>query len=203
MYTAKDYRIMAKAALGDAVFGKVWPMAAVCILIYSLISSLVSSIPIVGAVAMIVLMGAMMTGLYSVLLSLNRGATEVNIGGMFGYFDGPSIGLGALQYLYLFLWTLLFFIPGFVKSYSYAMAYFVHIDHPELTANQCITESRRLMDGNKWRLFCLDISFIGWAIVGALVCGIGTLWVNAWMYEARAVFYDDLIARDSGTVMIE
>ena len=203
MYTAKDYRIMAKAALGDAVFGKIWPLAAVAILVYSLVSLLVGYIPIVGFAGMIVVYGALMTGMYSVMLSLNRGANEVNIGGIFSYFDGRSIGLGALQYLYIFLWTLLFYVPGIIKSYSYAMAYFVHIDHPELTPNQCITESRRLMNGNKWRLFCLDISFIGWAIVGSLACGIGTLWVNAWMYEARAVFYDDLIARDSGTVVIE
>ena len=66
-----------------------------------------------------------------------------------------------LQGLYVALWSLLLVIPGIVKSYSYAMAPYIMAEHPALTANEAITESRRIMDGNKWRLFCLDFSFIG------------------------------------------
>ena len=63
-----------------------------------------------------------------------------------------------------------------------------------MEATQCITESRRIMSGNKMRLFLLDLSFIGWYIVGALCFGIGTLWVNAYHQMARANFYEDLCA---------
>ena len=73
-----------------------------------------------------------------------------------------------LQGLYVALWSLLLVIPGIVKSYSYAMAPYIMAEHPALTANEAITESRRIMDGNKWRLFCLDFSFIGWELLCVL-----------------------------------
>ena len=73
-----------------------------------------------------------------------------------------------LQGLYIALWSLLLVIPGIVKIYSYAMTPYIMAEHPSLTANEAITESRRIMDGNKWRLFCLDFSFIGWELLCAL-----------------------------------
>ena len=73
-----------------------------------------------------------------------------------------------LQGLYIVLWSLLLVIPGIVKIYSYAMTPYIMAEHPSLTANEAITESRRIMGGNKWRLFCLDLSFIGWELLCAL-----------------------------------
>mgnify|MGYP004634347231 FL=1 len=78
-----------------------------------------------------------------------------------------------LQGLYVALWSLLLVIPGIVKSYSYAMTPYIMAEHPSLTANEAITESRRIMDGNKWRLFCLDFSFIGWELLCALPMYVG------------------------------
>ena len=66
---------------------------------------------------------------------------------------------------YIFCWTCLFFVPGFIKTYSYAMTPYVLMEHPEYSANEAITESRRLMDGKKWNLFCLTFSFIGWRLI--------------------------------------
>ena len=73
-----------------------------------------------------------------------------------------------LQGLYIVLWSLLLVIPGIAKIYSYAMTPYIMAEHPSLTANEAITESRRIMGGNKWRLFCLDLSFIGWELLCAL-----------------------------------
>ena len=73
-----------------------------------------------------------------------------------------------LRGLYIALWSLLLVIPGIVKTYSYAMTPYIMSEHPSLTANEAITESRRIMDGNKWRLFCLDFSFIGWELLCSL-----------------------------------
>ena len=66
---------------------------------------------------------------------------------------------------YTMLWTLLLVVPGIVKGFSYALTPLVAIDHPDWGANRCITESRRLMAGNKWRLFKLLLSFIGWIVL--------------------------------------
>ena len=82
-----------------------------------------------------------------------------------------------LMGLFTLLWTLLFIIPGLIKTYSYAMTPYILAEHPEMTATEAITESRRIMDGNKWRLFCLSFSFIGWALLCAApaLIGIGVL----------------------------
>jgi len=77
-----------------------------------------------------------------------------------------------VQLTYIQLWSLLLIVPGVIKLFSYAMTYFVQIEHPDWGADRCITESRRLMDGNRWRFFCLNLSFIGWGILCGLAAAL-------------------------------
>ena len=93
-----------------------------------------------------------------------------------------------LTSLYIFLWSLLI-IPAFIKPFSYAMAPYIAIDNPELSANQCITESRKMMNGYKWKLFCLHFSYIGWYFLCGLTLGILTLWVTPKVRQAEYLFY--------------
>ncbi len=90
---------------------------------------------------------------------------------------------------YLILWTCLFVVPGIVKSYSYALTEYLMLDDPTLTSQQAIHMSENLMKGHKWQLFVLDLTFLGWDILGLLSCGIGMLWVDAYHDQARYVFY--------------
>ena len=83
--------------------------------------------------------------------------------------------------------SLLLFIPGVVKAYSYAMTPYIMAEHPGLTTNEAITESRRIMDGNKWRLFCLDLSFLGWELLCTLPMLIGFSLVFAFTHSADTV----------------
>ena len=80
---------------------------------------------------------------------------------------GDGFCMNFLVGLYTVLWTLLFIIPGIIKGYSYAMTPYILAENPGMTATDAITESRRIMDGNKWRLFCLGFSFIGWGLLCA------------------------------------
>ena len=107
---------------------------------------------------------------------------------------GRAIEVPLLVNVYTFLWTLLFIIPGIVKSYSYAMAIYISKDKPELSAEECIQESRRMMSGHKGKLFLLDLSYIGWGILCILTCGILSLWVAPKMQTAHTLFYEDLKA---------
>ena len=97
-----------------------------------------------------------------------------------------------LYYVYVFLWSLLLLIPGCIKSYSYAMTPYILKDNPEMKNNAAIEESMRMMDGHKLELFLLDLSFIGWALLSLLTCGIGFLWLTPYMNMARVNFYEDL-----------
>ena len=67
------------------------------------------------------------------------------------------------------------------------MAPYIMAEHPALTANEAITESRRIMDGNKWRLFCLDFSFIGWELLCVLPMLAGFSWVVVAFSDAAAM----------------
>ncbi|MER2174332.1 MAG: DUF975 family protein [Carnobacterium sp.] len=97
------------------------------------------------------------------------------------------------------LWTLLFIVPGIIKSYAYSQAYLIYKDRSNLSPNEkissldCITESKNLMKGHKWRLFVLDLSFIGWGILSVLSLGIGLLWLLPYQNATKVAFYEDLI----------
>lgn len=155
---------------------------------------------------------------------------EVEFKDLFSQFHrlGDGFCMKFLVGLYTVLWTLLFIIPGIIKTYSYAMTPYILAENPSMTATEAITESRRIMDGNKWRLFCLSFSFIGWALLcaapalialGILIgiavrttsflpilwiiplsipLSIGGLFLNPYQEAAWAAFYRDV----SGTAVV-
>ena len=102
---------------------------------------------------------------------------------------GGVLGVYILQNIYIALWSLLFVIPGLVKTYSYAMSLYIINDNPNKGIKDCITESRKMMDGNKWKLFCLDFSYIGWYLLSGFTFGILLLWVLPKHEYARYLFY--------------
>ena len=110
----------------------------------------------------------------------------------------PIFLINILEYIFKFLWGLLLVIPGIIKAYSYSQSYFIykdlstHQDVRGMGATSFISESRDLMRGHKARLFWLDVSFIGWYLLGFLTLGIGLLWVNPYVSATKAAFYNDL-----------
>lgn len=96
------------------------------------------------------------------------------------------------QGMMVFLWSLLFIIPGIIASYRYSMTPYILAENMDLSVMEAITESKKMMRGNKFRLFCLEISFIGWDILAALTLNIGDLWVHPYREVARAAFYREI-----------
>jgi uncharacterized membrane protein len=94
--------------------------------------------------------------------------------------------------LYIFFWTLLLIVPGIIKGLSYSMAPYIMIENPELSPNEAITISRKMMKGYKWKLFCLYLSFIGWFLLCILTLGIGLLWLNPYVQTSVALFYQHI-----------
>jgi len=114
--------------------------------------------------------------------------------GCFGFaFDGRNytgiISTMFLKGLFNFLWFLLFVIPGIIKFYSYRMVPYILADNPNIGAIRAIDLSRNMMRGNKWRMFVLDLSFLGWYILGALCLGIGVFFVNPYAFATEAELY--------------
>lgn len=98
-----------------------------------------------------------------------------------------------LKNLFIFLWSLLFIIPGIIKAYAYSMTEFIIADNPSMDALSAITKSKEIMSGQKGKLFILDLSLIGWWFLSLFTCGIGYLWLASYYMTNRAVFYQELI----------
>jgi uncharacterized membrane protein len=107
-------------------------------------------------------------------------------------FFGKSFRLGLLQSLFIYLWTLLLFIPGIIKACDYAMSFFIMNDNPSMSARNARTESKNMMRGHRRRFFCLCFSFLGWALLCLLSGCIGFLWLVPYMQLTFANFYIDI-----------
>ena len=81
----------------------------------------------------------------------------------------------------------------FIESYSYKPIFFMLFDNPDIHAKEIVEESYEIMYGHKWQWFCLEISFIGWAILALFTCGIGYLWLVPYMIVAEIILYEFLI----------
>ena len=113
---------------------------------------------------------------------------------LFSYFPNWSSALVArlLVTLYTFLWGLLLVVPGIIAAYSYSMTSYILAENPGLSARDAMNESKRLMNGNKWRLFCLHFSFIGWEFLCGLTFGIGYIALIPYQAAAEAAFYQEI-----------
>ncbi len=159
-----------------------------------------------------ILMGAFTLGLCSFILAFFR-KKDINPGYIFNGFEYfiKAFGLMIVVGFFTFLWSLLFVIPGIIAAVRYSQAFFILADHPEKGIMECMNETKYLMNGNKARFFCLCLSFIGWLILAALpvafmpyeffsngiigiiltvVFDIPNMFVMAYLYTARAAFYD-------------
>lgn len=94
-----------------------------------------------------------------------------------------------LRSIYTFLWTLLFIIPGIVKGYAYRMVPYILADNPSIGYNRAIELSNEMTRGEKWELFVLDLSFLGWYLLGALALIVGTLFILPYDNAANAELY--------------
>lgn len=165
-----------------------WLMTAGVLLVGTLILSAVT-FTVVGS---LLLLGVIEFGVCAFMLTLTRNKNS-EFGKLLSGFDrfGDACLTGILKCVYTFLWGLLFVIPGYVKNYSYSMTMYIMQDHPELSGNEAITKSREMMNGHKFDLFVLDLTFIGWYILGAMTFGILLIfYVLPYHQATRANFYE-------------
>lgn len=108
-----------------------------------------------------------------------------------GYKNGVKVMF--FRDLYTFLWSLLFIIPGIVKSYEYRMIPYLLAENPDIDKETAFAMSKQMMTGNKWKAFVLDLSFIGWYLLSALTCGIlNIFYVNPYANLTSAALYVEL-----------
>lgn len=158
---------------------------------------LIGTVAVVGTFSLllsILLMNPIQVGCQHFFIRNSTGhGTMGNLGRAFKPNWRGNVKTMFLRDLFLFLWSLLFFIPAIIKAYSYRMVPYILADHPEMSGTEVITLSRQMMNGSKWRAFVLDLSFIGWHILSALTMGIlGIFYVTPYKCSTDAELYQAL-----------
>ncbi|MBQ3530591.1 MAG: DUF975 family protein [Oscillospiraceae bacterium] len=91
--------------------------------------------------------------------------------------------------LKIFLWSLLFVIPGIIKSYEYSMVPYILAENPQISSERAFELSKKMTHGEKWKIFVLDLSFIGWRILGVLCCCVGEIFLQPYVEATYAELY--------------
>ncbi len=97
--------------------------------------------------------------------------------------------------LFVVLWMLLLIIPGIVAGLSYSMAWNILCDDPALSPMEVLRRSKAMMQGHRWRYFCLLCRFFGWGVLCVFSLGVGFLWFLPYFSTSVACFYNDLKGR--------
>ncbi len=117
------------------------------------------------------------------------------LGEIFSGFKGNYLNVVKIMFLMdlkTLLWLFLFIVPGIIKAYEYSMIPYLLAENPNLSADEAFSLSKQMTTGQKADLFVLDLSFIGWIILGLICCGIGILFVLPYPEATRAEVYLNL-----------
>jgi len=155
------------------------------------------------AVLLLLLQPVLDVGFISYCVKINRGK-DTEFRDLFNgfIFFTRSVSIFIMTAVLIFMWSLLFIIPGIVASYRYRMAYYILLDDPGKSVLQCISESKLLMHGKKVDLLIIDLSFLGWYILDfaiallmplPFVIPIVSIWLSPYVGLTRAAFYENLI----------
>ncbi len=191
MANNSELRRRAREQLGSNIFDSNWLYLILAVVVVGAILSAASAL----YVGTILLVGPLTYGLTRVFVRYMREKKKADLNNLFDGFRenlGQTFLLGLLSSLFITLWSFLLIVPGIVKACSYAMAPYIQQDSDNKDWKYCLDRSREMMNGHKMDYFLLQLSFIGWMIVGVLCLGIGTLWVTVYLETAKANFYEEL-----------
>ena len=185
-------RVELKNMAKEQIQGKIGILFLI-FLIIAIIGAGSALVPVVGWFAAIVIMPAFNISLCMIFLRLTKNE-DISVGDAFKGFNitGKAVWLSIITEVFTFLWSLLLIIPGIVKAFSYAMAPYILADNPELTARESLNESKRIMDGHKFDLFVLQLSFFWWYILGSITFGIAYVYVIPYINATTANFYNSI-----------
>ena len=191
----KQLKAQAKAQIKGKI-GVLFLITLIIGLISGVAGAALSFIPFVGPIiASIIITPAFALSVVRVYLMVVRG-TKPAVKDAFCGFDDffSAFKVTFLVALYTWLWSLLFIIPGIVKSYAYSMSMYILADNKGKSAKECIAESCKMTNGHKAEIFWLQLSFIGWILLSPFTLCILDIWLIPYMSAAMANVYETLKA---------
>lgn len=165
-------------------------MLIVCLIIVAAIQGVCASIPVMSPILEVCISGPLALGGAYLYLNLARGYepdVRVLFGGFRRFVDALTLSL--LIAVFVFLWSLLFVVPGIIKAISYSQAFYILAEHPEMSAKEALNRSIEIMEGHKMAYFILNLSFIPWILLVAVTFGLAILYVAPYMEAVYVNFY--------------
>ena len=164
-----------------------WPVALTTSTLY-LQLPIINTFFLVFINLLLLLLGA---GFDLFCMEIRRGE-ETPLSAMFDSFSfaGKIIWVTIVVNVRIFLWSLLFTIPGIVAAYRYRFALYNVLENPSLTATQAIELSKAQTYGMKEQLLTCDLSFMGWILLSLLTCGLLLIWVVPYMVMTNLGYYE-------------
>jgi len=156
--------------LGFSNFGRAWKLA-----LRSLIKLIV---PFILLIISAIIISFSMVSFSAFVLS---GEVNATFGGL--------LIIGFVLYIVAAIWLA-------VRSLLYSLTTYIAYDNPNMSSLDVVNESARMMKGNRWKIFLLELSFIGWAILAVFSFGIGYLWLLPYMQVAFVCFYEYLVGKN-------
>ena len=135
--------------------------------------------------------GVISVGLCKFLLDMTTKREEPRFETLFSQFNIylKTLGLNILITLSVCIGTILFIVPGIIVGLMFSQSYYILSEDPSKSITQCIKESVDMMNGHKWDLFYLELTFIGWWLLTAITVGIAGLWVAPYVKVTETNFY--------------
>ena len=189
MKTRAELKEMAKQQIKGYI-----GMLFVIALIIGAISGAAGAFPPLALVVSIIVTPAFSISIIRVYQELARNGKKPEAKDAFAGFDDFWTGFKALFLvgLFTFLWSLLFVIPGIIKSFSYSQTMMIVAENKGIGAREAINRSKAMMDGRKMDYFVLGLSFIGWGLLCCITLGIAAIWVGPYMQATMVKFYNDI-----------
>ena len=190
-------RITLKARAKEQISGKIWDLFLVTLivsLITGAVNGILALIPGVGSIGALVITAPLSISMLKIYLDLVNYGKKPEIADVFyGYSDfGSSVLVVIITGLFTALWSLLFVVPGIIKAISYSQAYYIVAENKGISATEAINRSKAMMHGHKMDFFVLQLSFIGWGLLGVMTCGIAFIWIAPYMNATYVNFYNSI-----------
>lgn len=156
---------------------------------------------LIGILIQTFLSNVVQVGLCSYFLESRKTKTDAGFPRLFyGFSCGSYLNVVKVMFmknLIVFGWWLLLIIPGIIKEYEYSMVPYILAEHPKIDYKIAMSTSKNMMAGHKWELFVLQLSFIGWKLIGIMLCCIGIVFVMPYENATYTEFYKELESNKS------
>lgn len=186
-------RVTLKSMAKEHIKGNIGVLFLMMLLMF--VAGLVCGIiPVFGVlVAAFVVTPALTIALIHIYLDQAKGIRP-EVRELFAHFDEfwPAFKVTFLTGLFVFLWSLLLFIPGIVKAYAYSQSLYILAENPGIGAREALKRSQEMMYGHKMELFVLSLSFLGWILLTGVTFGIAGIWVIPYMQATQINFYNSI-----------